>query len=102
MKYSGQARGFKLRNGRIKFDIRKTFFFSMRAVRHWYRLSRDAGEVPSPEVFKSSLDGGPGQFDLVWGCMVLSSFQPKPLCDTMVLWTSKLPLCPNRESCVTM
>ncbi|KFV19519.1 hypothetical protein N340_03485, partial [Tauraco erythrolophus] len=45
---------FKLKEGRFRLDIRKKFF-TLRAVRHWNRLSRKAVDVPSLEVFKARL-----------------------------------------------
>jgi len=32
-------------------------FFTMRAVRHWHRLPREAVAAPSLEVFQPRLDG---------------------------------------------
>ncbi|KFP97349.1 hypothetical protein N330_13967, partial [Leptosomus discolor] len=51
--------GSKLKEGRFRLDIRKKFF-TVRAVRHWHRLPREAVDTPSLAVFKAGLDGALG------------------------------------------
>jgi len=48
--------GFKMEEGRFRLDRRKKFC-TMRVVRHWHRLPREAVDAPSLEVFKARLDG---------------------------------------------
>ncbi|KFR06346.1 hypothetical protein N306_04526, partial [Opisthocomus hoazin] len=47
--------GCKLKEGRFRLDIMKKFF-TMKVVKHWNRLPREAVDAPSLEVFKARLD----------------------------------------------
>ncbi|KFQ30289.1 hypothetical protein N332_10189, partial [Mesitornis unicolor] len=47
--------GSKLEEGRFRLDLRKKFF-TVRVMRHWHRLPREAVDAPSLEVFKARLD----------------------------------------------
>jgi len=69
--WSDRTRGdaFKLNEGRLTVDVRKKFF-TMRVVRHWYGLPREAVAAPSLAVFKARLDGALS--NLVWWKVSLS------------------------------
>ena len=60
---STKGNGFKLKEERFQLDIRGKFF-TVRAVRCWIKLLREAVDAPSLEVLKARLDGALGS--LVW------------------------------------
>ncbi|KFQ58841.1 hypothetical protein N334_03123, partial [Pelecanus crispus] len=48
--------GQGVEEGRFRLDLRKEFF-TMRVVKHWHRLPREAVAAPSLETFQVRLDG---------------------------------------------
>ena len=58
-----RGNGLKLRQGRLRLDIRR-MFFTQRVVMHWNRLPKEVVDAPSLEAFKARLDVALGS--LVW------------------------------------
>jgi len=58
-----RGNGSELKEGRFRLDIRKKFF-TMRVVRPWPRLPREAVAALSLAVLKARLDGALS--DLIW------------------------------------
>ena len=50
-----RGNGLKLNEDRFRLEIRRKFF-TVRVVRHWHRLHREAVDAPSREVVQTRLD----------------------------------------------
>ena len=80
--------GFKLKEGRFRLDTRKKFF-TVRAVRPWPRLPREAVAAPSLAAFKARLDRAGSTLGWWEGSL--------PMAGGWNLMVCKVPSNPNRS-----
>ena len=89
-----RGNGFKLRQGRFRLDMRRTFF-TQRVVTHWNRLLKEVVDAPFLKAFKDRLDVALGSL-VQWlatlhiaGGLKLDDhcgpFQPRPFYDSLIL-----------------
>ena len=87
-----RGNGLKLRQGRLRLDIRRKLF-TQKAVTDWSRLPTEVVHAPSVEAFKARLAVAPGS--LVWWLATLhiagelqlddhcGPFQPRPFYESL-------------------
>ena len=88
-----RGKGFKLRQGRFRLDIRRKFFIR-RVMTHGNRLPKEIMDAPSVEAFKARLDVALGSLvwclatlHIAWGLKLddhCGPFQPRPFCDSII------------------
>jgi len=94
-----RSNDFKLWDCRFRLDIRKKII-TMRVVKYWHKMSREAVEVPSLKTLKARLDRALSNLirlkmslltveGLVWVTST-GPFQPKAFYDSMILWSRQI------------
>jgi len=63
--------GQGLKEGRFRLDIRRKFF-TLRVVRPWHGLPREAVDAPSLPVFKARLDGALSHLEWWKGSLLMA------------------------------